>query len=423
MNKARTQFITDLLGYILVLMAVYCALIGILVFTDSGDSVLWQSGIVLAVPFLQYMFKYIRSAVIFMACHIILLVVCTAIIINGTFSILSSLVYSILWLSLFLMFLHSRRSDEVHGITGTSAGPIVCMLIFFAISASRASAHFNTVISLVIIVAIIIYFINMYIVNSYVFYEGNIVTGVMNFKKSMNFSTRLMAAFTLICTAIMGLSVFLPSMGIVSGIEHLFYLISKWFIGLFTTNHTKPAQTATLEPTISTVKYDESDAVPTAMTKQLIHINYDRYLKIIGIILLIIIVAAVIFGMFAGLKKLEKKNDEDERYFVSPFEDDGKIKSSDNRNKKKESFLKRVLSRNPNMRIRRAFAKTISVNTNIGERIKDSYTPTQLCEITTVNEHKAELDELKKLYEQARYSDIVCSKADAARAEQLKKII
>lgn len=436
MNKKTIKFTTDFLAYMMIVGAIYSVLITIILFLDTSNQMLVNTALVMIVPFVQYFIKFIRSAIVFAFTHFVVLGICSIIIINGTFGIMESLLYSIIWIALFIIFFSLRKTEDGHRIESCSAAPIVVIICANFFAGSRATDMYDKVISIILICMILVYFINLYIANTYIFFEGNILSGVMNYKKSMRFSTKLMTSFVIGCALIMSGSLFIPSMGLVDKFKHIMFLFTKWFVGLFTANPTNqsiatPSPTVAPQPTVPI-----SDLITETTAPK--DVDVDKYMNFIYIPLAVLAIIIVVVSIFAGLKTIQKKDEDEQRFFISPFTKDEETKVSSQDDKKKESFYSRIISRNPNRRIRRSFEKAISCNVNLGENIKSSFTPTQLCELTTIRKktkkttwdfnndtttstNDDELECLKHLYEKARYSNTSCTKEEADKASLLQK--
>lgn len=438
MNRNKVKFTTNLFSYILIIFAIYAVLITILLYANTSKNYLLNTGIIMLVPFVQYFVGYIKSPILFIASHFFILTGCTVVIILGTFEIVDSLLYSIVWIALFIiLFVQRMNENPMNLITSSSFAPIIYMIIAYFISSNKATVSYNYVISILTIVSIVIYFCGKHLANSYTFYEGNVLSGVMNYERSMKFSNKLVGGFITLSAAVMFFASLLPSIGLVNFIKHILFLITKWLVSFLVQDKSKAIK-VTPTPLETNAPISTQDYLSTLTQGADNTIDIDKYMNIIFIIIALVMTVLVLYGFFSGIKRLEKKNLDEEKFFISPFEKETELDlNQDSNDLEKESFFQKILSQNPNKRIRRIFKKTVFVNMDINEKIKASYTPTQLCNATSIRKRKKhtkwdtapvdndipndDLEALRILYEQARYSNEPCTKNDVSLAQQLQK--
>ena len=418
MNKKKLRFMTDISGFTIFLIAVYCMMIALTSHFVDCDNLLTDTLFAILVMIIQYSLKCIDNGFAFFFTHVVVIGAWIAFLTTGILKGPEMIIFSVMIAAMFFVHLHSKGDEPTVKPTAASVAGIVVIILAYAICNTDYPGYCYNVFTYLLITCIALLFINRYMVNLYTFYEGNSTAGILNYSTQINISKKLVTVFLTVCTLIMCACSFIPSTNIGTVIKRILFLLARWLLSHVEGGKDPEIIEREPLPQITTEPSQAQHATTPVKAPSLF--DFDRFLKYLIIPLIILLIIGIMAAFIIWIKSLDKNDAEEEKSFISPFSADNpkKVAKLPEEKKLSDGLFSSIFVRDPRKRIRLAFKKAIYVNCDINKKISPSYTPSQLCEITTVKDN---LNELKTLYEQARYSDVTCTKEQAKQAENILK--
>lgn len=314
-----------------------------------------------------------------------------------------------------------RYAGNNEKISSVGFAPIIVILVgFFVIK--QDDIILKTFASITSFLYIMLVITNHYLLHTHDFVFTN-DSAVGNVGDVRRYSGRFFKTFMVIIGSISLLASVLSSDFIIYKIKtFIAWLLKKFFDAIANPPRPTPEPSATPIPDsgLAPKMYDE-------FTKEIDDHNFPEpklpdvptwLIYTVCIVTVLLLLALFFYSAYVRFtKKLVKENETKE--FINPFATREKLKTPERKKDKTEGLFYRA---GYDMRIRRLFKKTI--DRNMLSKIRPSDTPSEICvQSSGYAEHSKDYEELKRIYEKARYNDSVSTKEDYQRAVELSKNI
>ena len=290
--------------------------------------------------------------------------------------------------------------------------PAIVIIIIRIISEIYGNYLVSAFISLAFVTYLIIVKYNEYLVESYIFLFSVTPECRRSFYKTKKVINKLWSKMLAVLVPVLLLVSLLPQFDVFNYVWEIIRTIIIWLASIF-----KPSGAEIIIPTPKPIatKKPVMEFGEQTTTKE-----YNKtYTKITIIILIILAIAALIailYSTFAGNNI--QQNEEDEE-----IEEDDAVTDTTYAIPKKKTVFNGVFKKSKRQKIRKIFYKSIIDNIDDDTHINQSCTPEELCDMTQENVNKGKMEDMRSIYEKARYSDEIISDEDYRKMKELKKEI
>lgn len=363
--------------------------------------------------------EHVDNFFVFMLLNFMPIIIYAVFFASGdTFYIIFNTAFLIVTSVISFSFRYAGNNEKISSV---GFAPIIIIFFgFFIIEQGnnmlKTFASFNSFLFIMFVIA------NNYLLHTHDFvFTNNSAVGDLNDVK--RYSSRFFKTFMVIIGSLSLLASILSSDFIIYKIKSFIqWLIKRFFDAISSPPKPTPEPSATpipdppLAPKIADGFFDEVDKheMPESRLP-----DVPTWL-IYTVCIVAVVVFLVLFFYIAYVnftRKLVKENETKE--FINPFVTKEKLKPAQTQKDKTEGLFYRG---SYDMRIRKLFKKT--VDRNMLGKIHPSDTPTEICvQSSGYAEHSNDYEELKRIYEKARYNEASSTKEEYQRALELSKII